>query len=357
MDERGLDRIARLLAGWGPRRELLRLVAALPFASPTGILLGRDDTTAKKKHKRKHHKHKHKHKRKRRCDVCARGCPFRSIQAAIDAAAPGATIDICPGTYREDLTIAKDLTLVGAGDGRGARNSIVLGTGTKSVVRIDGDSTSVTLEKIRLTGGDSDTGGGLRTQNPNGTVELTGCTVSGNTALVGGGIDNSADMLTLIDTDITGNTAAALGGGIAGSGTLMLTNCRVSGNMSLDSAGGIYTELTTTLTACTVSDNMAPGWGGGILNEGSLNLINSEVSDNTVSASGANTSGRGGGIYNGGGATVRLDADSRVSRNTAGSMGGGVYNSAVGTVILATSANVSGNTPNNCAGSVPLCSG
>src|SRR5262245_7730643 len=53
-------------------------------------------------------------------------CPdseFRHIQDAINAARPGATVQICPGTYVEGsgvrgsdaLSIRKDLTLAGAG--------------------------------------------------------------------------------------------------------------------------------------------------------------------------------------------------------------------------------------------------
>ncbi|MCB0227475.1 MAG: nitrous oxide reductase family maturation protein NosD, partial [Anaerolineae bacterium] len=35
------------------------------------------------------------------------------LQAAIDAAAPGAVIDVPPGVYRQNLVIAKPITLAG----------------------------------------------------------------------------------------------------------------------------------------------------------------------------------------------------------------------------------------------------
>jgi hypothetical protein len=68
-------------------------------------------------------------------------CPraqFRDIQSAVNAARPGATISICPGTYVEGsgargsnaLTIRKDLTLAGAGSDQVTiepRNSAVAG--------------------------------------------------------------------------------------------------------------------------------------------------------------------------------------------------------------------------------------
>jgi hypothetical protein len=53
----------------------------------------------------------------RELQVCLEGCPFSSIQAAIDAANPGDTIEIAPGEYAESLVIEKDLSLKGARDG------------------------------------------------------------------------------------------------------------------------------------------------------------------------------------------------------------------------------------------------
>ena len=40
---------------------------------------------------------------------------YPTIQSAIEAASPGDTIEVLPGTYTEQLTISKSLTLVGSG--------------------------------------------------------------------------------------------------------------------------------------------------------------------------------------------------------------------------------------------------
>jgi hypothetical protein len=48
--------------------------------------------------------------------VCASGCAFTSIQAAINAATPGGTVKIGPGHYAENLTIGKSVSLVGSGN-------------------------------------------------------------------------------------------------------------------------------------------------------------------------------------------------------------------------------------------------
>jgi nitrous oxidase accessory protein NosD len=47
--------------------------------------------------------------------VCAKGCSFTTIQGAIEAASPGATITIGKGHYFENVVVNKPLTLSGAG--------------------------------------------------------------------------------------------------------------------------------------------------------------------------------------------------------------------------------------------------
>jgi len=44
---------------------------------------------------------------------CAAGAAYSTIQAAVDAASPGSTVDVCPGNYPEQVLIAKALTLEG----------------------------------------------------------------------------------------------------------------------------------------------------------------------------------------------------------------------------------------------------
>ena len=186
------------------------------------------------------------------CDVCASGCPFTLVQAAIDAASPGAIVTICAGVYSGNVTIDKNLTLTGAGEG-GAGQTRLEGTGVNAVVTLQA-GTIVNLHNLRITGGID--GGGIRNE---GTLALSGCTVSENKAqFLGGGMANLGNA-TLIGCIVSGNKAQFLGGGIYSPGTLALTGCTVSGNTTTDSSGGggIFNQGTVACTNSTVSGNTA----------------------------------------------------------------------------------------------------
>jgi Tol biopolymer transport system component len=64
--------------------------------------------------------------------VCASGCDFAGIQAAVEAAQPGATIEVRSGGYTGPLVLNKPLTLRGEDSGGGA-----------PVIRAPGDSRAV----------------------------------------------------------------------------------------------------------------------------------------------------------------------------------------------------------------------
>jgi hypothetical protein len=157
-------------------------------------------------------------------------------------------------------------------------------------------------------------GGGLY---KDGMLTVTGSTLSGNSAIYGGGIYNHSGTLTLSNSTLSGNTAR-YGGGIYNNGTLTLSNSTLSGN-SAGHAGGIYNSTgTLTVSNSTLSGNYADYEGGGIYNQGTLTLSNSTLSGNSAELY------HGGGIYTYGTRPVTL-TNVTLTANRANTGGGGIY--------------------------------
>ena len=245
------------------------------------------------------------------CTVtCVSGVPTvcgADLQLALAA---GGTVYVCPGRYQENFTLDAAVRVVGAGEGAGvATDTILTANGLGRVLTINLGTGLVALERLRLTGGSADSGGGI---SHHGT-------------------------------------------------TLRLTDCTVSGNTVIGAGGGIYADLDTTLelTNCTVRDNEAIAAGG---DGGGLALIFGTATLSGSTQVRGNAAQTGGGIYYAGTPTTTLviAETCRVTENTADAgQGGGIYNS-LGSVILQgadPSPIVVNNCEENCAGdAVAKCS-
>lgn len=242
------------------------------------------------------------------------GC-YSTLQAALDASHDGDTVKVNPGTFAGGVTIAKSVSVVGAG----AAKTIIKGGGPVVTIFRDVDSAGLTvsIKGVAITGGvnrggEVNFGGGI--EIPNTQVDCPPCNGTGAT-------------VTIADSAITNNVVSAptalpanngfcgprpcafdSGGGIDNGGVLTVLNTRVTGNTagsapsfpSLASgvfAGGINNHFTGTLVLkrSVVSGNHAAATApngqfvdtGGINSLGVLSIDDSMVSDNSAEVTAA----------------------------------------------------------------------
>jgi len=285
--------------------------------------------------------------------VCPSGCMFTTISGAVSAASNGDTISIGAGTYVEanpcncggfatNLVIPKALTLIGAGAG----STIIEPANAGPVVVTAGGTVAaglgISIQRVTITGGFTDAndpvgagiyndpgndisvssttisnnsstgnGGGIASpggpscSSPSGSVTVTGSTITGNSAFIGGGLnngDNGCGFLTIRKSTITNNTGIACGGGIANNGVnhggsvLSVQNSTISNNQTLPGGpggciiyggAGVWNSGSATLKGDRVSGNTTPAAGGGALNLGDLSLISTVFANNTAQSGGA----------------------------------------------------------------------
>lgn len=157
-------------------------------------------------------------------------------------------------------------------------------------------------------------------------VKVTG----GESTGAGGAMLNNGGSLTINNSIISGNEAYSYGGGVANenSGTVVINNSTINNNVASD-GGGISqnTQLGTTIVNdSTVSGNSGLSRGGGLWNSGgNLTLRNSTISGNEALGI-----GKGGGLYNFDGA---VEINNATFAYNYANIGGGVY-SYYGTLIF-----------------------
>ena len=133
-------------------------------------------------------------------------------------------------------------------------------------------------------------GGAVRTSK--GTVTLTGCILSGNTANDGGAV-SAVGAVTAAGCAFIGN--AAYYGGAVGTSSFTATDCVFSGNKVNGQGGAIWTSDAITASDCTFSENKAKESGGAIFSGGSVTVTNCKCTGNTANELGGmvNLSGSG----------------------------------------------------------------
>ncbi len=187
---------------------------------------------------------------------------------------PGSTLTLSETSGPEEI------------DGPGAGLLSINGGGAFTVFRINSGVTA-TLSGLTITGGQNSplsvSGGGLTND---GTVILSGCTISGNSASYsesdgrGGGGLLSYGTATLTGCTIVGNSSGLGTGGLSLFGTATLIGCTISGNSSGSGNGGLSLNGTATLTSCTISGNSSYLGGGLACVSGKSTLIACTISGN-----------------------------------------------------------------------------
>jgi|GEM_PF-3626332 len=224
--------------------------------------------------------------------VCAQGGDYPTLGAAIAAAPAGATLQVCPGTYAERLTIAsKSLRIVGTGGP------------TMTFIDAGGAGTAVTLTG---TGGEGLTLRGLTIRN--GTTTANG---------IGAGIMCTGSTLVLLEDVLTTHSADGGGGGLQANGcALDISATHFDMNRGIPRGGGAFlTNSTGEIRDSQFTNGSAEEGAGVAAIGGSVALRHNTFAMNAAVL-------RGGGIYQESAGPIQ---NNTVTMNSAGWTAGGVY--------------------------------
>ncbi len=194
--------------------------------------------------------------------------PDESLQAAIDAAAPGDVICLARGTWSENIVIDKTLTLVGRGAGRTFINAVEF---ARPVVTISDQGSApieVTLQGLTVSGP-----GGVSGVSIGGSAEaeIKDCVISGRWH--GIEVADSA-RLALSHSTVSGNTQRGVV--LSGSARATIKHSSISGNTGL----GVWLagSAEAAFEGCKIADNL--GHGFWLRDEARLVLSDSSVYNN-----------------------------------------------------------------------------
>jgi len=221
-----------------------------------------------------------------------------NIQDAVDAAMGGETVVINNGHYllSSEIVVTNDITIESV---NGPNSTIVDGQGAVRCFNL-GHAACI-VSGLTITDGFGGYGGGIFCLD--GTPVVTNCIISGNNALIGGGMYwGAANNCT-----ISGNLADEGGAMYYG----IANNCAITGN-SASYGGGL---VLSTANNCTISSNTASG----DLGSSGAGMVGGTANNCVISGNSASSGGGGGMVVGrGAGGTVEGTANNcTISSNTA----------------------------------------
>ena len=253
---------------------------------------------------------------------------FETIQAAINDANEGDTIEIWPGTYtgpgnRDIDFLGKAITVrsTDPNDPNIVAVTIIDCNGSstehhRGFYFHSGEDANSILNGLTITNGSFVFGGGGIFCENDSSPLINNCIITRNQV---GGICLSSASPTITNCFITHNTGIHAGPGInCSESNSIINNCIISENQGGISCFG----SNLTITNCTISNNVGR-IGGGICFRGSnLTITDCNINDNT--AIGMSSSYCGGGIYCGYQSKLSI-SNCTISGNKATYRGGGIY--------------------------------
>ncbi len=236
-----------------------------------------------------------------------------TLQACINAAIAGDTINVLAGTRTESFTVNKRLTINGAG----AAATLYNAAAGQRVVDIAAGAGPVTLTNMTLRDGSNvANGAGINSVSP---LVLVNMVVQGNTSTSSGGGIFTTQPITLTNSDVISNSAPnGAGAGLRASSTVRIDGGRFENNVSFNPGGALRADGAIVMNGVLVRSNRTTSGagvnGGGVRADSTLQMTGGRVENNT-------TTNDGGGIYVVGAAHI---SGTRIISN-AGNDGGGVF--------------------------------
>ncbi len=146
---------------------------------------------------------------------------------------------------------------------------------------------SLDLRDLTLSNGRAIGGNGGAVYNDDGTLTITGSTITGSSAANVGGAIWSRGSTTIVDSTFTGNSTVNVGGAIISRGSTTIVDSTFTGNLAGNGGGAVDVEGTTTINGSTFTGNSAGNVGGALATEDMTTITGSTFTGNSARLGGA----------------------------------------------------------------------